>query len=140
MPSSDRVVWASQLGAAVSESEDPALVRTIESAARESGARIVDVTVLALNDRRRIPVVTLEADDAASYLKHDLQEFLDRIGYFEPQSLAYVEVLDGDGDFAWSAGRFPNGGMVHPRPDLDACSPIAHSQLIGVEVPPCPAS
>ena len=42
-----------------------------------------------------------------------------------------MELLDEHGRVAWSAGRFPNGGMVHSRPDLDACSPIVHSQSVG---------
>ena len=96
--------------------------------------------MLATGGGRRVPVVTLEAADLASYMKHDLRRFLDRIGYFEPEALAFVELRDEDGRFAWSAGRFPNGGMVHPRPDLDQCSPISHSQpALAKPPPPCPA-
>lgn len=73
-------------------------------------------------------------------MKHDLRGFLDRLGYFDPQGLAFVELLDKHGRFAWSAGRFPNGGMVHPRPDLDQCSPIIHSRPALMTPPPCPAA
>ena len=138
VPSSDRMVWAGELGRSSAVS-DPALVREIEQAANASGARVLDVSVLALSRGRRVPVVTLESRDPASYMKHGLRGFLDRIGYFERHGLAFVELLDEDGGFAWSAGRFPNGGMVHPRPDLDQCSPISHSQLALVSPPPCPA-
>lgn len=118
---------------------DPALTLRVERAAGASGARLTEVTVLALRDGRRATAVTLEADDPASYMKHRLRDFLDRIEYFEPRRLAFVELLDEHGRFAWSAGRFRNGGMVHPRPDLDQCSPIFHSQLVGSKPPPCPA-
>jgi hypothetical protein len=69
-----------------------------------------------------------------------LRGFLQRIGYFEPAAVAFVELVDDRGRFAWSAGRFVGGGMVHPRPDLDECSPIGHSQLVGAKPPPCPAN
>ena len=136
--SGDRLAWASELGS-VSEISDPILALRIQRAARESGARLLDVTVLAVRDGRRVPVVTLEAADPASYMKHDLEGFLEQIGHFEPRRLGFVELLDEDGRFAWSTGRFPNGGMVHPRQDLDQCSPIHHSQPFGVHTPPCPA-
>jgi len=136
--SGDRLAWASELGRA-SVVPDPVLALKIERAAKASGARALEVTVLTLSGGRRVPVVTLEAADAAAYMKHDLRGFLDRIGYFEPGALAFVELRDEHGRFAWSAGRFPNGGMVHPRPDLDQCSPIIHSQLALVKPPPCPA-
>ena len=131
-------MWASELGRA-SQVADPILALKIERAARASGARALEVTVLALTGGRQAPVVTLEAADPASYMKHDLRGFLDTIGYFKPRALAFVELHDEDGRFAWSAGRFPNGGMVHPRPDLDQCSPIVHSQLALTKPPPCPA-
>ncbi|MGI8479911.1 MAG: hypothetical protein ACR2M2_08660, partial [Gaiellaceae bacterium] len=101
--------------------------------------RALEVTVLALSAGRHAPVVTLEAADPAAYMKHGLRGFLDRIGYFKPGALAFVELVDEHGRFAWSAGRFPNGGMVHPRPDLDQCSPIIHSQPALAKPPPCPA-
>lgn len=138
VPSGDRLAWAGELGSSTPVL-DPALVRNVESAAKASGARALDVTVLALSGDRHVPVVTLESAEPASYMKHHLRGFLESIGYFEPRSLAFVELLDEHGRFAWSAGRFPNGGMVHPRPDLDACSPIIHSQLAGQSVPQCPA-
>jgi hypothetical protein len=72
-------------------------------------------------------------------MKHHLRTFLRRIGYLEPDALAFVELVDDHGRFAWSAGRVRNGGMVHPRADLDQCSPIVHSQLVGAKPPPCPA-
>ena len=139
VPSSDRMVWAGELGRSSAVS-DPALVRKVEEAANASGARAIDVSVLALSRGQHVPVVTLESADPASYMKHRLRGFLDRIGYFKPNSLGFVELVDADGRFAWSAGRFPNGGMVHARPDLDQCSPVVHSQPHLLKPPPpCPA-
>ena len=86
-------------------------------------------------------MVTLEADDPAAYLKHRLKGFLAQIGYLKQDGLGFVEVVDSRGWFVWSAGRFPRGGMVHTRSDLDACSPIVHlGGPIGAKTPPCPAS
>lgn len=139
VPSSDRMIWAGELGRS-SAVLDPELVRKVEEAASASGARAIDVSVLALSDRQHIPVVTLESADPAWYMKHRLRGFLNQIGYFGPNRLAFVELLDENGRFAWSAGRFANGGMVHPRPDLDQCSPIVHSQPhLQKPPPPCPA-
>jgi hypothetical protein len=139
VPSSDRLVWAGELGRSTAVS-DPALVRKVEKAAKASEARVIDVSVLALSQGQHVPVVTLESADPASDMKHRLRGFLDRIGYFKPNSLGFVELVDEDGRFAWSAGRFPNGGMVHPRADLDQCSPITHSQpALRKPPPPCPA-
>jgi hypothetical protein len=119
---------------------DPALVARVRRAAEASGARPLDVSVLVPQDsERHVPVVTLEARDPASYLKHGLRDFLRRIGYFQLEGVAFVEVVDDHGRFAWAAGRWVNGGMVHVRPDLDRCSPISHSQPLGSQPPPCPA-
>ena len=138
VPSADRLDWAVQLGRANAVA-DPTLVKRIEDAASASGARALDVVVLA-QGQRRFPAVTLESSDPAGYMKHRLRGFLQRIGYFEPDAIAFVELVDERGQFAWSAGRYPGGGMVHPRPDLDQCSPIGHSQLVGSKPPPCPAT
>lgn len=137
--SADRLAWASQLGRAY-EVRDPLLALKIQRAARASGARALEVTVLAWRGDRRAPAVTLEAADPAAYMKHHLRGFLDEIGFFERDTFAFVELHDEHGRFAWSAGRFRNGGMVHPRPDLDQCSPLTHSQpALAKPPPPCPA-
>jgi hypothetical protein len=137
VPSGDRLTWASQIGSADAAS-DSALVRKVTDAASASGARALEVAVLAVGGRD-VAAVTLQSSDPAAYMKHRLRSFLQRIGYFEPDAIAFVEVVDERGRFAWSAGRYPGGGMVHPRPDLDQCSPIGHSQLAGTKPPPCPA-
>ncbi len=135
----DERVWAAELGRSHRVS-DPALVRKVEDAATVSGARAIDVSVRALDSGQHVPVVTLESADPASYLKHRLRDFLDQIGYFEPNGLAFVDLLEEDGRFAWSAGRFLDGGFQHLRPDLDQCSPFHHSQRIEEDPPPpCPA-
>jgi hypothetical protein len=146
-PSSDRLVWAYQLGRSesvldVGRVPDPALVRKVEAAARAGRARVLDVTVLdvtASTGHSHVPVVTLTSADPASYMKHHLGRFLEQIGYTEPNHYGFVELFDDRGRFAWSAGRFPNGGMVHPRPDLDQCSPVSHSQPPGRQPLTCPA-
>jgi hypothetical protein len=56
-----------------------------KSREKRAGARALQVTVLAVSDGRRVPVVTLEAADLASYMRQDLRGFLDAIGYFEPR-------------------------------------------------------
>jgi hypothetical protein len=137
VPSSDRLVWAGELGRADAV-PDSGLVARVEKAAAGSGARVLDVAVLSVGGRS-VPAVTLESSDPAAYMKRDLRGFLEKIGYFEQDAIAYVELVDDLGRFAWSAGRFPGGGMVHPRPDLDQCSPITHSQLVSANPPPCPA-
>jgi hypothetical protein len=134
-PANDRVVWARELGT-YRDASDPELLQKVEAAASASGARLLDVRVLALSQGQHVPVVTLEAADSVLYLRQNLQGFLNRIGYFEPDALAFVELLEEDGHFAWAAGRFPNGGMVHTRPDLDQWSPIAHWQTALVSEPP----
>lgn len=132
------MVWAGELGRS-SAASNPALVQEVEEAATASGARVLDVTVLAVRGDQLAPIVTLQSGDPASYIKHRLAGFLDRIGFFR-RNFAFVELLDGEGRFAWSAGRFGNGGMVHPRFDLDQCSPIVHSQPhLQKPPPPCPA-
>lgn len=140
VPSADRLTWASEFGSTIDPVADPTLVASVQRAARASGAEPLDVTVVAwgTTSRRHAPAVTLEVDDPAAYLKHRLRGFLDRIGYED--RLGFVEVVDNSGRFVWSAGRFPSGGMVHPRPDLDACGPISHSSLILAVTPPCPAT
>ncbi len=144
-PSSARLLWASELGRAYGQGatqvSDPALAAQVERAAAASGARLVEVVVLALDEKRRGPVVTLEASDPATYLKHRLRGFLAAIGYFgDPHGFAFVELLDPQGRSAWRAGRWLAGGMVGSRPELDLCSPIVHSQPYSrTPPPPCPA-
>jgi hypothetical protein len=142
-----RLTWVIELGRrstqTVSEVSDPALVRRVEREARASGARLLHVTVLALSEDGRGPVVTLESDDPASYMKHDLRGFLEKIGYIgDPANFAFVELLDEQGRFAWYAGRWPfGGGMGWSRPDLDQCDPISHfgGPVTFEPPPPCPA-
>ncbi|MFN2466636.1 MAG: hypothetical protein ABR521_00680 [Gaiellaceae bacterium] len=118
--------------------DDPALVRKVERAASASGARALDVTVLAMGEGEHGPVVTLAAADPASYMKHELRGFLEKIGY--RNGFAFVELLDEHGRFAWVAGNWSAGGMVASGQSLDQCSPISHSRLVGAAPPPpCPA-
>jgi len=135
--SGDRLDWASHVGPADSV-PDSALVKRVKEAAAASGARVLDVAVLAVGGQLA-PAVTLQSSDPAAYMKHHLRGFLQRIGYLESDSVGFVELVDENGRFAWSAGRWDSGGMVHSRPELDQCSPIVHSQLVSHKPPPCPA-
>ena len=142
-PDLTRLVWASELGPA-DQLVQPRRAEQIRIAARTSGATPLDVAFLSRLDggqQRVYPVVTLETNAPAHYLKHGLRGFLKAIGYLTPNSGygAFVEVVDERGKFVWAAGRFSRGGMVKIRPDLDSCSPIIHSQLVGAHPPPCPA-
>jgi hypothetical protein len=136
--SPDRLQWAA-LFANLTAVPDPKLVSEIEDAAKTSGARTLDVTVVSTPRGRHVPVVTLESDDPASYMKHSLRGFLDEIGTTRNDWVGFVELVDGDGHFAWSSGRVGNTGMLHVRHDLDSCSPVHHSSPSGVTYPPCPA-
>jgi hypothetical protein len=100
---------------------------------------VLDISVLVLQRGQHVPVVTLQSDDPASYMRHRLLGFLDRIGFTKFGSVAFVELLDGDGRFAWSGGRLRNAGMVHVRPELELCSPVILSRPALVKYPPCPA-
>jgi len=124
VPSSNRLDWATQLGRA-QVVQDPAVVKRVTQAASASGARTLDVAVLAVGTRR-IPAVTLQSSDPAAYMQHGLRRFLAGIGYSQHDALAFVELVDDRGRFAWTAARWKNGGMVGSRPDLERYSPIAH--------------
>jgi threonine dehydrogenase-like Zn-dependent dehydrogenase len=124
VPSSNRLDWATQLGRA-QVVPDPAVVKRVTRAASASGARALDVTVLAVGTRR-VAAVTLQSSDPASYMRHGLRRFLAGIDYFQHDTLAFVELVDDHGRFAWTAGRWKNGGMVGSRPGLERYSPIAH--------------
>jgi threonine dehydrogenase-like Zn-dependent dehydrogenase len=124
VPSNNRLDWATQLGRA-QVVPDPAVVKRITQTASASGARTLDVAVLAVGTRR-VAAVTLQSSDPASYMQHGLQRFLAGIGYFRHDALAFVQLVDDRGRFAWTAGRWKNGGMVGSRPDLERFSPIGH--------------
>jgi len=51
----------------------------------------------------------------------------------------YVGVEDGAGALVYAWGSLPYEGILYPRPDLDSCGPIAHSEPLGAQPPPCPA-
>jgi hypothetical protein len=107
--SPDRLLWAAELKHPGVVS-DPQLVKKISEAATASGARVLDVTVLSLRGDRHAPVVTLQSDDPASYMKHHLLGFLKQAGFTSPHLVRFVELVDGDGKFAWSAGHVGNLG------------------------------
>jgi hypothetical protein len=136
-----RLQWAGLLGE-VEPANKPAVEATIRREAAATGANVLDVTVLTSNRHfgaELWPAVTLQADDPADYLKHRLKPFLDEIRY--GRRSAYVEVVDAQGAFAWEAGAAGTTGMLHIRRDLDACSPIQHSQPVTAPPPPvCPAN
>lgn len=133
--------WASLLGG-VEQATKPDVEATIRREAAATGATVLDVTILASlgsNGSELYPSVVLQAKDPAAYLKHRLKPFLDKIRY--GRRSAYVEVVDAKGALAWEAGAAGTTGMVHIRPDLDACSPVQHSKPVTATPPPaCPAN
>jgi hypothetical protein len=58
VPSSDQLLWSGEVGS-TNEVSDVALVRQVEQAANASGARVLDVSVLAVHGATRAPVVTI---------------------------------------------------------------------------------
>jgi hypothetical protein len=137
--SPDRLAWAALFPAGLSVASDPTIVAKIKDAAKASGARLLDVSVVSTLHGRHVPVVTLESDDPASYMKHNLRGFLRDIGATKNPWMGFVELVDGDGGFAWSAGRVGSTGMVHVRREFELCNPLLHSSPVGVTYPPCPA-
>jgi hypothetical protein len=51
----------------------------------------------------------------------------------------YVAVEDAAGAIVYAWAGLPYEGIVYPRPDLDACGPIAHSSPPLAQPGPCPA-
>lgn len=125
----------------VRETSDPGLVRKVERAVRASGARTLDVTVLALSEGEHAPVVTLESAEPASYMKHDLLGLIKEIESLRREGVWYIELLDEQGRFAWLGGRWwPSGGTTGARPDLERCSPWGGRLTTRTPPPPsCPA-
>jgi hypothetical protein len=132
--------WASLLGE-VEQANKPTVAATIRREAAATGAKVIDVTILASRQgggAELYPAVTLQTSEPAAYLKHRLMPFLNAIRY--GRRSAYVKVVDAQGAFAWEGGRAGTTGMLHFRPDLEECGPIEHSHYATLTPPPaCPA-
>jgi hypothetical protein len=98
VPSSNRLTWAGELGR-VDVVPHPTLAKRVDDAATASGARVLDLTTLSVGeDHEPAVAMTLQVSDPAPYMKHRL--LLERMGYFEPDRFAFVELVDDDGRFA----------------------------------------
>jgi hypothetical protein len=80
----------------------------------------------------------LQSDQPAAFLKHDMAGFLEQIRFGRAKGDRYngnpepkaVRLLDGEGRRVWWAGYSGNEGSLGAvSAELDACSPIVHSQL-----------
>jgi hypothetical protein len=120
-------------------SEAPAEVEaTIRQAASSAGADVVQLQVYQVYGIE--PIVLLQVDQPATFLKNDLSGFLSAIHAYSPRYGAfYVEVIDKAGAFVWSAGAnvLEPSGVSATRPDLAGCSPV--KGLMEDTIPPCPA-
>lgn len=143
VPSGDRMSFAGQVGR-LEASSDTALMKKVEVAAVATRTSLLDVTVLETRQGQHVLVATIQSDDPASYMKHELIGFLDRMEWFKPE-FTFVELLDGDGRPAWSAGQGHRGygvGPLNVRPDLVSCNPVGRHgavEIWRVDPPPCPA-
>jgi len=109
-----------------------------ENAAAKAGLTLADLTIyqpdgLAVS-------ATLQSDDPASFLLHDMPRFLDALGTSRGNyDGTYISLIDGSGQTVWdnSGNMRISEGSVGSRPDLAGCSPV--SNWSGFPTPPCPA-
>jgi hypothetical protein len=120
------------------------LRRRLLGAARGARARVIEVRIIVLP--ARAIALTLRVADPAAFLKHRARTVLNHlIKLRAPLAGHYVGLEDSHGRLVWAwsgihlseNGVYSGGLFVIPR--LDRCSPIAHSELVGFEPPPCPA-
>lgn len=115
--------------------------RLFENAAAQSGISLDRLTIYRPDG---IAVAaTLESDDPASFLVHQMPAFLDALGdalgLHSNLDGTYVSLVDGSGETVWetSWNARISEGSVGSRPDLAGCSPV--SNYSGFPTPPCPA-
>ena len=115
----------------------------ILTAASDAGAKVIQLQIYQPSGVGAAPAVILQVDDPASFMEHRLPGFLDAIGNsWLVYEGSYVEIIDGDGAFAWEYGTssLAGSGSTGSRPDLEGCNPIHHGWLTVQGPPPCPAS
>src|SRR5918996_2566513 len=115
-----------------------ALAERVRQAAAESGAELVDVSIL--EPAGLAFAVTLKTDDPAKFLKERVDPFLklfdDRFQRYEG---AYFRVVDEAGDTVWhaaNASRMTSGSHAVTRQELRGCDPIPIFPAEPEDVPP----
>jgi hypothetical protein len=122
------------VGSPVSFPKELALARRLISMVQGDGAHVVSLTLarpvgLAVS-------VTIQTDQPARYLKHDLEAVLSSL---RRRALAgsFVRVIDRRGEKVLEAGTTSYEGSVWVRHSLEGCSPIMTLGLGGKQKP-CP--
>jgi hypothetical protein len=117
-----------------------ALRESLREAVTAQGARVTGFRVAVLNSRP-VAAVGLQIDRPAEFLLQRLPFVLAAL----PPTLdgSYVEVRNDDDERVLASGWFDAGhvagGLLWVKPQLDSCSPIAHSRPALAEPPPgCP--
>jgi hypothetical protein len=122
------------VGTPASLPKELALARRLIATVEGDGARVVSLTLarpvgLAVS-------VTIQTDQPAGYLKHDLQAVLDIV---RRPALAgsFVRVIDRQEGKVLEAYSAPDGGGDWTLPSLAGCNPIMHIGSFGKQKP-CP--
>jgi hypothetical protein len=117
-----------------------ALRESVRDAVTAHGARVTGFRVAVLN-ARPVAALGLQIDRPAEFLLQRLPFVLAAL----PRALGgtYVEVRNDQQERVLASGWFDAGhvagGLLWVKPQLDSCSPIAHSQPALAEPPPaCP--
>jgi hypothetical protein len=116
------------------------LRESVRAAVSAQDADVTGFRVSVLNSRP-VAAIDLRAEKPAEFLRRELPFILAAL----PRTLdgSYVGVRDEDGDRVLESGWFDAGhvagGLLWVKPQLDSCSPIAHSEPALAEPPPaCP--
>lgn len=101
------------------------------------GARVAEFRV-ASTPARAI-ALTLQVSDPAAFLKHRAIRFLNILYRTDVPLLGfYVGLKDATGQLVWATSRLANEGAVYAIPQLDACSPVKHSEFGAKPLPSSP--
>lgn len=108
-----------------------------QDAATKAGVSLADLTIYQPDG---IAVsATLQSNDPASFLLHEMPRFLDALGTrLGSLDGTYISLVDGNDQTVWenSGNTRISEGSVGSRPDLAGCSPVSNW---GPTPPPCPA-
>jgi hypothetical protein len=117
---------------------DAAAARQLfENAAAKSG---VSLDKLTIDQPDGVAVeATLQSNDPASFLVHQMPAFLNALGDHSNLDGTYISLVDSSGHTVWetSSNDRISEGSVGSRPDLAGCSPVSNW---GNPPPPCPVS
>jgi hypothetical protein len=114
------------------------LRRRLVAAAGRARAQVVELRVAA--SPARAIALTVKVSDPAAFLKHRAISLLDILNVPNIPLLGYyLGAEDAGGHFFFATSQLPGTGSVFTLPRLDACSPVSHSEMVGIRPPPCPA-